>query len=112
MLFPDVCLVFTGLFAFGSTEFAPVCAALSGACEPDPTQATGGDFPGCSGKVVTSCVQKWGSLQCKLTGFSLALSQSPFPTGLLEPEDEQCKGLRLGTRWEAGIPLENQFSII
>ena len=28
MLNPNICLVFIGLFGFGSTEFAPLCVAL------------------------------------------------------------------------------------
>lgn len=96
-LFPDICLVFNGLFGFGSTELAPACGALSGACELERTHSSQqGGFLSHPGQVVTSCAQKWGPRQCELTGFSLALPQSPFPTGLTEPEDGCSRDRGLG----------------
>ena len=57
----------------------------------DPMQATRGDALSLLGHVVTSCAQKWEPWHCKWTSFSLAVPESSFLIGLIEPKDERSR---------------------
>lgn len=80
-------------WAFALDQWSSLLSgALSGACELERTHSghmgrySKSPKPGCH-----LLCPKWEPGQCKLIGFFPARPQSPFPIGMIEPEEEHSR---------------------
>lgn len=113
MLNPSICLVFIGLFGFGSTEFVPLCVALWVMLVSQRLQLSyQGRFPRLPRPACHLLCPEVGVTAVQADRLLSGPVAKLFSIRSARTWGWTEQGLRLGTIWEAGIPLESQFSII